>query len=439
MDAPETDRPNVEGDSQPAIEFDPQRNKSKSSRQAIILAIGAILIIVSLGIRNSARAKERRLKTLNFEDLALASHDEPDDPLTLVYYGDALIRTDQAADAEKVFKHAATVAPTNEHAQLGLASAQLRLNELPAAAESYQKAIKLDPHDKGAYLGLAQTLDRQGNAAEAAQQLKRLVEIDPGIGAAWYFLGKMYSQTEDTAHALDALQHAVKVSPDQAAYWRDLGDLSHRLSKLSDAEVQLKKSVQISNNDPLALLWLGQVSLELPDTPELRSQASKSFQAALELDPKMREAVYGMGQVFQRYANLPDAVKAFRRACEMRPSDEKAARALGNAEVLAGNKAEGEKLLAAAEQMDRAKREIDALKANLALDPRSRDTRLKIARLFRKYGNSTEALKHYALYEHLGAEDTAVRREIEQYQHEIDAKSVTQQPSTTGPTTDGKP
>lgn len=439
MDAPEADQPIVEGKSQPANETEPQRPKSNSSRQSIILAIGVLLIILSLGIRNSGWAKERRLKTLNFEDLALASHDEPDDPLTLVYYGDALIRTDQAADAAKVFKHAADIAPANEHAQLGLASAQLRLNELPLAAESFGKAIKLDPRDKGAYLGLAQTLDRQGSAAEAAQQLKKALEIDPSLGTGWYYLGKMYIQIGDTTHALDAMQHAVKASPDQALYWRDLGDLSHRSAKLADAEAQLKKSVQISSSDPLALLWLGQVLLELGDTPELRSQASRSFQDAAQLDPKLQEAVFGMGLVFQRYANVPDAVRAFRRACEMRPSDEKAVRALGNAVRQAGNMAESAKLLAVADKMDAAKQEIDALKAKLALDPRSRDTRLKIARLFRKYGDSTEALKHYALYEHLGVEDTAVRREIEQYQAEQDARTKTQQPSSTGSITDGKP
>jgi len=422
----------------------PDRNRK--ARQSIILLLGVIAIFISLFVRNSTWAKERRLKTLNIEDLALANHDDPDDALTLVYYGDALIRANKAADAEKIFKHATEVAPKNEYAELGVASAQLRLNELPLAAESFQKAIKLDAHDKGAYLGLAQTLDRQGDSAQAAQQLKKLLELDPNIGTAWYYLGKMYTQTGDIPNAIDAMQHAVKVSSNMAPYWRDLGNLSHQISKLGDAQTQLRKSIQISASDPMAMLQLGQVSLELGDTPELLAEARKSFEAALQLDPTLQAAVFGMGQVFQRSADLPDAVKAYRRACLMQPSDEKAVRGLGNAELAIGNTADGKRLLAAADQMDAAKHEIDSLKAKLAADPRSRDIRLKLARMFRKYGNGTEALKQYALYEHLGAEDTTVRHEIEQYQAELDSRANAVQPnlqpqsqSAAGPSTDGKP
>lgn len=394
-------------------------SRRRVARQKLILLIGLLAIIASLAVRNSRWAHERRLKNLNLEELALAIHDEPNDSLTFLYYGSALISATRAVESEQAFSRAVKLDPNNERALLGLASAQFRQNKLPEAQVSFETAIKLNPKDKEAYLGLAQTLYRQGYALHAAEPLKKILALDPNSGPAWYFLGKMYGDAHGSDLALDALQHAVKADPAKGIYWRDLAQLSRHYSRNDEAEEQLKKALHYSPNDPVAYLWLGQLYLQMGDTPKLRGQAEQCFESATSRDPQMQEAFFGLGELYERSNNYSVAEVNFRKAYDLDQSDDKALHFLGECLMHEGKTAEGKKLLSAAMELETAKRDLDYLQKRILAEPKNRDLRLRLARLSRKYDNTHEALNQYAAYQNLGAEDPVVRKEMEQYQDEL--------------------
>ncbi len=410
--------------SHPAVP--PQQNslRKTQTRPIVLLIVGVLAILISLGVRNSSWARERMLKNLSLEQLALAIRDEPNDSLTFLYYGNALITAGNAQEAEQAFKRASELNPGNERAVLGMASARFRMNKLDDALEAFKKATVLNPKDKEALLGVAQTLYRQGYVSHATEPLKKILELDPRSGPAWYFLGKMYGDTHESDLALDALKHAVQVDPNKAIYWRDLGQLERHYAHLPEAEEDFKKAIHFAQNDPESYLWLGQLYLQMGDTPKIRGQAEQCFQSAIARDPQIEEAYFGLGQLYQRSANYPSAIANYRKATELDSSDEKALHYLGESLVRNGQTAEGQKLLGAANELETAKRDVDYLQKRILAEPKSRDLRLRMARLYRKYENDRSALQQYAAYQNLGSEDTQVRAEMTTYENELIKRGV---------------
>jgi tetratricopeptide (TPR) repeat protein len=166
------------------------------------------------------------------------------------------------------------------------------------------------------------------------------------------------------------------------------------------------------------------VYLQMGNTPKLRGQAEQCFESAISRDPQSQEAYFGLGQLYERSGNYSVAAARFRKACDLDPSDEKALHYLGECKVHSGDTKEGNKLLAAASELESAKRDIDYLRKRLLAEPQSRDLHLRLARLLRKYEDHSESLSQYAAYQNLGAEDTAVRKEMEQYENELISKRL---------------
>jgi len=399
-------------------------SKPRSRRLLVLCVIGLIAIGVSLGVRNSTWAKERRLKSLAVEELALSIHDDPRDPLTFLYYGSALLKAKDLTDSEQAFERATQLDPKMTRAYLGLGSVQLQRRELPAAQKTFETAIKLDPKNTEAYLGLAQTYYQQGMAAHATEPMEKIVALEPKNAAAWYFLGKMYGEAHISDKALDALQKATKYDPKKGIYWRDRGQLERHYARNEEAENSLKEAVRNSPDDAVAYLWIGELYTQMGNTPKLRGQAEQCFLSAIARDPNMGEAYFNLGQLYQRNSNYPSALIDFRKAVELDGSDSKALLAEGQCLVQLGQKAEGDKMIAGARALEVATREIDYTQKRILADPKNRELHLRLARLYRKYENYPEAITQYQAYQQLGPRDPAVEKEMNAYATALRALGV---------------
>src|SRR5687768_11891866 len=108
----------------------PPRRSRVSKRILLILTLGSIAIVGGLAIRNSSWARERWLRTLGVEELALAIHDAPKDPLVFAYYGAALSRADALEESERVFRRAIELDPRMSRAYTGLGTILLKQGRL---------------------------------------------------------------------------------------------------------------------------------------------------------------------------------------------------------------------------------------------------------------------------------------------------------------------
>lgn len=398
--------------------------KPRKNRLTMILALGMLAIVVSLLVRNSGWAREKRLENLNLEELALAIHDTPNDPLAFYYYGSALLKENNFTDSERAFQRAFDLDKKNVRAQLGIASAQLRAGRINEAHATFEAAVKAAPNDSAAHLGLAQAYYQMGSPRRALPHLKRVTELEPGSAPAWYQLGKAYGDDRQSDLALGALERATQLDPKLSLAWRDLGQLYRHYSRTKDAEESFKKAIRLQDGDPIAYFWLGQLYAEMSNTAEIRGQAEQCFLATIARAPDIAEAYYELGRLYERTNNFQAAIPRYRKACEIDPSNDKPLYNLGRCLVQVGEKAEGEKLMKASQELRAARSEIDTLENRLRTEPKNRELHLRLGRVYRRYGNFEGALSQYDMYQRLGPKDPAIDKEAVAYIKELQKQGL---------------
>jgi len=133
----------------------------------------------------------------------------------------------------------------------------------------------------------------------------------------------------------------------------------------------------------------------------------------------MQESYLELGRLYARNDNYALAIPNLRKARELDNSDDQSLYELGRCLIKVGNKQEGEKLIQGAKELEAAKREISFLQKRIIAEGQSRELRLRMARVYRKYDNYRDALSQYNVYQTLGARDEAVAKEMDQYIAEL--------------------
>jgi tetratricopeptide (TPR) repeat protein len=414
----------------PATEIQPRSRTSSRARLIVLLLLGAVALAVSIGVRRSSWAKERQLRNLSVEELALAIHDDPNDALTFVYYGSALLKAGDLPDGETAFRRAIHLDSHQTRAHLGLASVLLREGQLREAKDAFESTLRLDPKEADAYMGLSQTYYRAGSPRLALDPLKKLTQLQPKNAMAWYYLGKIYGDDHQPALSMEALKKATALQPNQADFWRDLGQVTGYYAHFAEAEQAYKRALALNANDAATHYLLGLLYMGQNDTPALRSQAKQEFETAIRLDPQLQKAYFTMGQLYERAADWNNAVLYYRKAQELDPGDYQALYHLGLCTVKTGKTAEGKKLIAASQELGAARRAMDDLNNRILTDPQNRELHLQLARTYRKYGNDEGALTQYTIYQRMGTSSAEVAGEIERFQA---AHKPTLSPAPTSP------
>jgi tetratricopeptide (TPR) repeat protein len=416
----------------------------RSRRLLVIVVLGVIAIATGMAVRNSPWARERALKSLNVDELALAAHDSPNDLLTFMTYGDKLmkagneeadpnLKADYFSASALVFERATKIDPKNARAYLGLAAALFRSQQLREASEAFKQAIKLDPKLPDAYLGLAQVYFLAGSPKRAIEPMKKLTELQPRNAVAWYTLGQIYGDAHLSDLALEAMKKATEIDPKKPVYWRSLGRLSQHYSRLKEAEEQYINCLKLDENDAVAYLWLGQLYMQMGDTPKLRGKAEAVLHFAVSRQPEMAEGYFGLGQLYERRGIWDMAVLNFQKAHDFNPSDDQALYHLGRCLLKVGKTAEGNKLILASKELGSVSREIKNLENRSLAEPNNRDLRLRLARLYRKHGNTEGAVARYKEYMSMGPVDPAVDKETKVYRGQLAREAAAETAASAGP------
>jgi tetratricopeptide (TPR) repeat protein len=189
-------------------------------------------------------------------------------------YGLALVKSDRAAEAERVFsqliarhgdsaelsvlmgqayaqqgefaaareslRRALQLQPTVAEANATLGVIELREGHLAAAEEALRAELKSHPADASAQQNLAIVLDAEQRPAEAIPLLRRLIEAEPERATARYLLGKILLAGGDATAAREQLEAAARQAPNDAKIRYQLGQAYQRLGRAELAEQQFE-------------------------------------------------------------------------------------------------------------------------------------------------------------------------------------------------------
>jgi tetratricopeptide (TPR) repeat protein len=175
-----------------------------------------------------------------------------------------LLDSDPAAaarEAAEILKEypghpAATLLLGTARRDSGSADAAASLHEL-AAAHPSSAPIQFE---------LARTLMAEGNDAQALEALKRTVELEPNLADAWRELANLYAkQGDDDACDLAYAKFTRLAFPEQHIAEAHAAVTIHRLDA---AEALLHKQLELTSRDPEALRLLAEIAAEREEYAE---------------------------------------------------------------------------------------------------------------------------------------------------------------------------
>ncbi|MCW5315421.1 tetratricopeptide repeat protein [Nostoc sp. KVJ3] len=193
------------------------------------------------------------------------------------------------------------------------------------------------------------------NISEAEKSLSQTAQVQPDSVTTWFSLGNLRQVQGELAEAESAYKQAIALRPDAAPIYNNLGYTLEQQGKLDEAVVCYQKALELQPNCIEADVNLGNalhIQGKLPsekqayyaqlnyklgcdrkNSGDLKT-AKAYFQKALELNPQYGEVYMGLGEIYQRQKQLPEAAAAFRQGLkQINPHYGKAVKANDEAEI----------------------------------------------------------------------------------------------------------
>ncbi len=411
---------------------DPRPERRRRRRLYWVAAAGLALVVASLAVRNSPWARERQMRRMSAGSLNLLALERPRDSLVFVYLGRSLYQAGDVQESFQAFDTAARLAPRSHPAHLGRGITLLALEQPYEAERALVRAVELNPTAPLPHFKLAELYYRYRNSTSTIQPLERVIELDPKHDEAWYRLGMAWGDLHQFDRALAALEKAVALNDRKAMYLRDLGQVQQQFGRVDDARRSLNRSRDLDPRDPGTLVLLASLEIGQGGDAERLATAETLLQQAIALDPRYAAAYRELGAVRLRRRELPGAVQALRQAVRYDQSDGRALFQLGQALIRSGEREEGRECIKGFEMLSEARRSVTSVEDRIHQDPKNPDLRLRMARLYRKYGRDDRAVNQYQIYLHMMPGDAPVARELQAYTESLSRPAAQGKPEKRG-------
>ena len=187
-------------------------------------------------------------------------------------YGLALVRSNQAAEAQAVFSR--LLASHGESPELGvvLGQAYAQQGDYDSAVQSLQRALsrKADVADASATLGVIYL--KQGKLPEAEQALRAELQSHPGDLKSQHHLATVLDLEGRSEEALPLLRAVLKAKPDYADARYVLGKILLARGEAGPAAEHLEAAARLAPEDANIHYQLGQAYQKLGRTDEAQQQ-----------------------------------------------------------------------------------------------------------------------------------------------------------------------
>jgi tetratricopeptide (TPR) repeat protein len=282
------------------------------------------------GQANVARATV--LQSQGFADQALAEFEkaiEINPKLTVAYLGagDIYRQRGDYASAEKRYRAAAGLEPTNFQAQYLHALSLQLLDRFDEAVRAYLRALAIRPDDFNANLNLGTAYLQLGEPREGLPYAQKAIVLNAKNGPARTNLGAIYSALDRHAEAVVEFQQAAELTELTGPL---LLNLANSLGRVGRYEEMVNTLEQLTKTEPTANAYerLGAGLFRLRRYDE----SLDAYRKAIEIDPNHYPALNGVGVCLMNqwiWSNQTDqaarteALAAWRRSLQVESNQPK--------------------------------------------------------------------------------------------------------------------
>ncbi len=213
-----------------------------------------------------------------------------------------------------------TFAVSTAAPQLALASPHYNLGnkllakgKLAEAERAYRQAVALAPSDAQAWSNLGLTVWKLDRLAEAEACLKRALALKPNLAEARNNLGGVLEALGRFEDAGDQYRIAIDSDPKQAQPHCNLGAILHRLGKFEEAKVEYARALTLKPDFAEAWSNLGAAFLARSKFTDAEACLSR----AREFAPNHRQVLSNLADVQRIEGKFAEAIETYHRALKV--------------------------------------------------------------------------------------------------------------------------
>lgn len=242
-------------------------------------------------------------------ELNLAFELGPDLPYTYTLRGNLYRALGEHALAIRDYQTALRADPTDADARVGLAVSRKTLGQEQPLRQELERALFDVPTHYEAAETLANVLDSMGQVQAARQAWERVESLSPRNRAAKLALARLRGG-DDVDGAIRAYEEAGKLQPLSKGEEETLARLYRQRGRTDD---ETRSLLQVTRLDPKDLSPWRRLS-ELAEASGDLTRIEEVYNSILALDPKDVMALYGLGVVAEKRAQIRQAIERFREA-----------------------------------------------------------------------------------------------------------------------------
>lgn len=204
--------------------------------------------------------------------------------------------------------------------------------------QGIKASIGKSPRNSALWVRLGEAYLAQGDTANAIDALNNAAQVDKKNGSVYVVMGLAYMQDSNSNEALKAFLKAVELleSGEYAAQDENLekahfyaGVIYYQQKNYDEAIIQLKSAARVKRASSDTHLYIAKAYA----AKQWYGKAMQEYNIAVTFDPKLAEAQYELGRLFERQHDTVQAVVHYRLAREAmanRPEPKAALERLGS-------------------------------------------------------------------------------------------------------------
>jgi len=303
----------------------------------------------------------------------------------------------QAAD---LFRRALDIDPEYARAYAGLCDVFLsnyrytsNTSMVPRAQSYCERALQIDDSLFEVRMSLGNLHLATGEYEQAEAQFLIAIEVEPESDRAYSRLGDSYLGREQESKAEEAYLHALQLAPENPDNHESLASFHYVFGRFPQSIAAYEEAVRLNPDNPGFYTGLGAAKYLNGDFAGTEAAWRKS----LALDHDQPILLGNMGTAFFFEHRFDDALEMYLRVSEIRPEDQRAWGAIGDAYRFIGGKE--------AESTTAYKTAIDLAERIYRVNPNDVDIVIALARFYATTKQPDKAEKFLDIALTVGSED----------------------------------
>ncbi|XP_058047765.1 protein O-mannosyl-transferase TMTC1 isoform X1 [Ahaetulla prasina] len=256
-----------------------------------------------------------------------------------VHYNYANFLKDQGRDREAVYHYKTALQLYPRHAS-ALNNLGTLTKDMAQAKEYYTKALQLNPQHNRVLFNLGNLLKNQGKKEEAVLLLRNSIQYGPDFSDAYSSLASLLAEQEQLKEAEEVYQAGIENCPESSDLHNNYGVFLVDTGSPETAVSHYQKAIELSPGHHVAMVNLGRLYRSLGQN----KNAEVWYKRALKVARKV-EILSPLGALYYNTGRYEDALKIYREAASLQPSNKETRLALAQVLTTMGQAKEAEQML----------------------------------------------------------------------------------------------